>query len=132
MNKKNDVEVLIQNKRYTLSGYESGEYLQKIASYINEKYSQLKEKEFYKQLDNEMKNILIQINLADDYFKATDKVKELKAMNDTKSEEIYEMKHEIIAVQTELDTAKKEMELLKKELMESQKKVIKLESSRRR
>ena len=32
MNKFNDIEVIINNKRYTLSGYESEEYLQRVAS----------------------------------------------------------------------------------------------------
>ena len=36
MNTKNDVEVIINGKQYTLSGYESSEYLQKIANHINE------------------------------------------------------------------------------------------------
>ena len=30
MNTKNDVEVIINGKQYTLSGYESSEYLQQI------------------------------------------------------------------------------------------------------
>ena len=35
MNKFNDIEVMMNKKRYTLSGYESEEYLQRVASYIN-------------------------------------------------------------------------------------------------
>ena len=75
MNKKRDIEVIIMNKRITLSGYESEEYMQRIASYINAKYEEYKDSESYKQLDAEMKNILVQINLADDYYKALDKIK---------------------------------------------------------
>ena len=37
MSTKVDTEVLIGGKVYTLSGYESEEYLQKVASYINNK-----------------------------------------------------------------------------------------------
>lgn len=128
MDKKHDIEVIIQNKRYTLCGYESEEYLQKIASYINGQYAVYKEKDAYKQLDAEMKNILLQINIADDYFKAKSKNTELKAINDQKSEEIFDIKHEVIAAQTELTEAKKEIERLKKELAEANKKVIQLES----
>lgn len=128
MNKKHDIEVIIQNKRYTLCGYESEEYLQKIASYINGKYAEYKEIDAYKQLDADMKNILLQINIADDYFKAKDKIAELKTMNDQKSQEIYDIKHEVIAAQTELDDATKEVERLKKELAEATKKIIQLES----
>ena len=38
MDAKNDVEVIINGKQYTLSGNESSEYLQKVAVHINEKY----------------------------------------------------------------------------------------------
>ena len=37
MSAKNETEVLIGGKTYTLSGYESEEYLQKVALYINGK-----------------------------------------------------------------------------------------------
>ena len=37
MSSKTDTEVIIGGKVFTLSGYESEEYLQKVASYINNK-----------------------------------------------------------------------------------------------
>ena len=37
MSSKNNTEVIIDGKIYTLSGYESEEYLQKVAGYINNK-----------------------------------------------------------------------------------------------
>ena len=37
MSSKNTTEVIIGGKVFTLGGYESEEYLQKIASYINNK-----------------------------------------------------------------------------------------------
>lgn len=50
MNKYHDIEVIINNKRYTLSGYESEEYLHKIASYINNKHNEFRNKDAYKFL----------------------------------------------------------------------------------
>jgi cell division protein ZapA len=50
MNKMNNIEVIINNKRYTLRGYESEEYLQKVASYINNKHQEFKKQDFYKLL----------------------------------------------------------------------------------
>ena len=69
MKKFNDIEVIINDKRYTLSGYESEEYLQRVASYINNKHNEFRNKDAYKFLDSDLKNILIQINIADDYHK---------------------------------------------------------------
>ena len=37
---KTDTEVIIGGKMFTLSGYESEEYLQKVASYINNKINE--------------------------------------------------------------------------------------------
>jgi cell division protein ZapA len=128
MNKYHDIEVIINNKRYTLSGYESEEYLQKIASYINGKHVEFRNKDAYKFLDAELKNILMQINIADDYFKTKDRNNEIQAETESKSNEIFDLKHEVISSRTHLDTAQKEIEELKKELYEAQKKIVRLET----
>lgn len=128
MNKMNDIEVIINNKRYNLRGYESEEYLHRIASYINNKHLEFKKQDFYKMLDTEMKSILMDINIADDYFKIKNQVKELEMENENNGKEIYDLKHELISAQTKLDVGLKEMEALTKELNEAQKKIIRLET----
>ncbi|NLJ96708.1 MAG: cell division protein ZapA [Clostridiales bacterium] len=128
MNKFNDIEVIINNKRYTLSGYESEEYLQRVASYINSKFNEFRDKDAYKFLDSDLRNILIQINIADDYHKAKEKAKEIEYEYNQKSNEVFELKHELIATQTKLQSAEKEIDNLKSELNEYQKKIIRLET----
>lgn len=128
MNQYHDTEVIINNKRYTLAGYESEEYLQKIASYINSKHNEFKNRDAYKFLDTDLRSILIQINIADDYHKAKDKIKEIEVDSDSKSKEIFDLKHELISVQTKLNAANKEIEELQKELNEAKKKVFRLET----
>lgn len=128
MNKYHDIEVIINNKRYTLSGYESEEYLQKIASYINSKHQEFRSKDAYKFLDADLKNILMQINIADDFYKNRDRMNEVEKDNEAKSKEIFDLKHEIIQAQTKLDSTQKEIEELKKELYEAQKQIVRLET----
>lgn len=128
MNKMNNIEVIINNKRYTLRGYESEEYLQRVATYINNKHSEFKKQDFYKLLDSEMKDILMEINIADDYFKVRNQIKEIELENESKGSEIFELKHELVAAQTKLEAANQEISLLKKELNETQKKIIRLET----
>lgn len=128
MNKYHDIEVIINNKRYTLSGYEGEEYLQKIASYINSKHSEFRNKDAFKFLDADLKNILMQINIADDYYKARERMKEIEKDNESKSNEIFDLKHELISTQTKFDSNQKEIEELKRELYESQKKIVRLET----
>ena len=117
MNKFNDIEVIINNKRYTLSGYESEEYLQRVASYINSKHNEFRSRDAYKFLDSDLRNILIQINIADDYHKSKEKVKEVEDENNQKGNEISDLKHELIAAQTKLLSAEKEIENMKNELI---------------
>ncbi len=128
MNKYHDIEVIINNKRYTLSGYESEEYLQKIATYINSKHAEFRNKDAYKFLDADLKNILLQINIADDYYKTKYKIKEIETENEAKGNEIFDLKHEVISTQTKLEAAQREVEDLKNELHEAQKKIIRLET----
>lgn len=128
MNKMNDIEVIINNKRYTICGYESAEYLQKVASYINNKYTEFKLKDFYNKLEQDMRNILLEINMADDYFKAKRQVKELEEENDIKSRELFDLKHEVISAQTKIESLQKELQAMKFEHVEAQKKIVKLET----
>ena len=51
MNKKIDVEVVIGGKPYTLSGYESSDYLQRIAMHINGKIAEFRAQEGYARLE---------------------------------------------------------------------------------
>lgn len=131
MDKYNDVEVYINNKKYTISGYESEEYIQKVASYINNKYNEYKNKDDYRFMDSDTKNILIQINIADDYHKAKEKMAEIEKDSEQKSNEIFDLKHELIAVQTKFNSSQKEVEALKKEINEGQKEIVRLETELR-
>ena len=128
MNQYHDTEVIMNNKRYTLAGYESEEYLQKVAFYINSKHNEFKNRDAYKFLDTDLRSILIQINIADDYHKAKDKIKEIEVDSESKSKEIFDLKHELISVQSKLSTANKEIDELQKELNETQKRVFRLET----
>lgn len=124
----NDIEVIINNKRYTLRGYESEEYLQKVASYINNKHAEFKKQDFYRMLDVETRNVLLEINIADDYFKIKNQVKDIENENDSKSNEIFDLKHELISVHSKLETVTRDLEACKKELNEAQKTIIRLET----
>ena len=74
MSAKNNTQVIIAGKIYTLSGYESEEYLQRVASYLNGKISEFRNLDGYHRLSPEMRSILLNLNTADDYFKVKKKV----------------------------------------------------------
>lgn len=128
MNQKNDIEVTINGKQYVLAGYESDEYLQRVASYINHKYEDFKGQDGYNVLDSDMRNVLMQINITDDFFKAQQRVNELSDMITMKDRELFELRHEVIGYKTKIEDLQDKTESLKNANLEEQKKVIKLEA----
>jgi len=128
MSPKNKTEVLIAGKIFTLTGYESEEYLQKIASYINSKISEYSKMDGYNRQAKEIKSILLDINIADDYFKAKKQVEIGEEELEIKNKELYDLKHELIAAQIRLENAQKNIEDLKSETYEQQKRIIRLET----
>ena len=132
MSAKTSAEVVIDGKVYTLSGYEGKEYLQKVAAYINSKISEFEEIEEYRHVPVSMKNTLIQLNIADDYYKAKDQVEKLERDIENKDKEIYDLKHDLISnqVKTEnLQESLKDLEAENKKL-ESEKKELLLNKER--
>ena len=128
MSSKNKTEVLIDGKIYTLSGYESEEYLQRVATYINNKLAELKKLDGYARLSQELKSILLVLNVADDYFKAKNQVEMVEEELAQKDQELYDLKHELISTQIKLEEATKELEALKEQTTEYQKQIVKLET----
>ena len=128
MSSKNKTEVLIDGKIYTLSGYESEEYLQRVATYINNKLAELKKLDGYARLSQELKSILLELNVADDYFKAKNQVELVEDELAQKDQDLYDLKHELISTQIKLEDAAKELEALKEQATEYQKQIVKLET----
>lgn len=120
MSAKTSAEVVIDGKVYTLSGYEGTEYLQKVASYINEKIAEFDDLDDYRHFPLNMKATLIQLNIADDYFKAKSQVEKLERDLELKEKEIYDLKHDLIANQIKTETAEstlKDLEAQNRELL---------------
>ena len=120
MSSKSSAEVIIGGKMYTLSGYEGEEYLQRVAAYINNKINEFNDMEEIRRFPVDMKAVLVELNIADDFFKARDRVEKLEQDLEMKDLEIYDLKHELIAEQIKAETNEKtmrELEIQGKELL---------------
>lgn len=131
MASKNYAEVLIDGKVFTLGGFETEEYLQKVSSYLNHKIAECSDSEGYKKQSAETRSLLLALNIADDYFKA-------KALADTaevdielKDKEMYDLKHELVSLQMRCENADKTIDALKEENKELQIKNAKLETEKK-
>lgn len=128
MKKRNDVKVVIGGKQYNMGGYESEEYLQSIASYINAKIEELKQNGGFPKLDSDIVNILLQINIADDYFKLKRVQEETDRDYSEKQKENVDLKREIIGLQAKLETYEQESRAVREENLELQKRIIRMEA----
>lgn len=115
MSEKACAEVIIGGKVYTLSGYEGEEYLQRVATYINNKINEFDSMEAFRRFPSDMKSTLIQLNIADDYFKAKAQVEKLEQDIELKDKEIYNLKHDLISNQIKSESDEKSLKDLEAE-----------------
>ena len=104
---KNTAKVIIGGKIITLGGYESEEYFQKVASYINKKMDELSAMPGYSRQPMETKHTLISLNITDDYFKAKKQAEVFEQDLQQKDQEMYDLKHELISLKMQIEEAKK-------------------------
>ena len=128
MSAKTDAQVIIGGRVLTLSGYESEEYLQKVASYLNTKIADCSKIEGFNRQPVDLQSILLQLNIADDYFKAKKQISLLEEQATEKEKELYDLKHELIASQIKLENTEKNVKNLEKNLEDDSRKIIQLET----
>lgn len=128
MSAKTDTEVIIGGKVLTLSGHESEEYLQKVALYINNKINEYNKLDGFRRQSVDTQNILIQLNIADDYFKAKKQIELLEQDVKAKENELYDLKHELIATQMKLDNTTKELKEAMNTNSENSKNIVRMET----
>jgi cell division protein ZapA len=128
MSAKTDAQVIIGGRVLTLSGYESEEYLQKVASYLNTKIADCSKIEGFNRQPVDLQSILLQLNIADDYFKAKKQIALLEEQATEKEKELYDLKHELIASQIKLENTEKNVKNLEKNLEDDSRKIIQLET----
>lgn len=132
MTDKNDIPVVINGRIYNLSGYENTDYLQEVANYMNSKIAECKASEGFRRLNAEYQNILLAINIADDYFKVKNETGKLTAQDDEKEKQIYDLRHEVIETQIKYESAMRLVEEYKEQVNALQRKIIQLEAEKTR
>lgn len=106
MSTKNQIPVVIDGKMLVVSGYESEEYIQRVSYYLNAKLAEFKKLDGYRRQSEDRKSILMQLNIADDYFKAKKQVEILEDHVAARDKEIFDLKHDLMDLQRELEELK--------------------------
>lgn len=129
MSAKKSAEVVIDGRVYTLSGYEEEAYLQKVAAYINGKIDEFNQMENFKRLSQDTKATLLELNIADDFFKAKDQIEKFEREMEQKEKEIYDLKHDLISYQVKIEDLENSVHSLEEERRELLLNKSKLEAS---
>jgi len=128
---KNTVEVVIAGKVYKISGFESAEYLHQVAVYINDKLAEFQKIEGYRRQNTDQKQLMLNMNLADDFFKAKRQADKLSAELEKKERELYSVRHDLIEVQLTKENLDKELEEFKAKNAELEAELEKLKSEKK-
>ena len=128
MSSKNYIDVIIDGKIYNIGGFESEAYLQKVATYINNMILDFKQNESYRIQNMDMQRILLEINIANDYFKAKKQADLLEGDLELKEKEVYDLKHELIVSDSKAETASRELNEALEKIKNLEKEIIKLQT----
>lgn len=128
MEGKRELSVVIDGKVYRLSGG-SDSYLQKLASYVDGKISELKTHAGYNKLSTEYRDILLALTIAEEVFKLKEEIEVFNQDSRDREQELYELKQEVVDKKLQIDTANKLVEDYKTKVNELQKRMIGLETN---
>ena len=128
MSAKTDTQVVIGGRMYTVSGYESEAYLQQVATYLNNKIVEFQRLDGYNRQSTDLQDFLLQLNIADDYFKAKKQMSLMEEQIEEKEKALYDIKHELITTQMKLEQAEQSNQDLTQKLSDQDKKIIQLEA----
>ena len=124
MGSKNFTKVTIGGKVYTLGGYEEEDYLQQVAAYLNKKNGELHKIEGFVKQSPEDQAVLMQLNIADDYFRVEKQLSELEQNVAGMEKEVYELKHALITLQMKKEKLESELAQAKEQLQELEKRRV--------
>ena len=127
MDTKNYTQVLIDGKIYTLGGTEDEAYLQKAASYVNEKIATMHAIPGFSKQSADYQQLMLLLNIADDYFKAKENADQMEEQKDRMEKETYSLKHELVSTQMKLDGVLRDLEERQRQLQELSAKLSKTE-----
>lgn len=103
MAEKNYTEVTIMGKSYILGGSENEAYLQRVATYVNGRAAELAKTQGFLRQNQEYRNLMLIMNLADDFFKSQAQLEELKQKQEALEQELYSVKHELVSAKMRHD-----------------------------
>lgn len=92
------VDVVIREKVYSIKGEDTGR-IQILSEFLNSKYDEISEADGFDRMGKDYQNMMLQLNIADEYLKCADENKRLKETIGEYERQIYNLKHKLITLQ---------------------------------
>lgn len=92
------IDVVIREKVYSIKGDDAG-HIQSLAAFLNSKYDEVYGLPEFDRLGKDYQNIMLQLNIADEYLKSVEENRKLKETIEDYENQIYNLKHELITLQ---------------------------------
>ena len=96
---KNSTDVIIEDKVYKISTDQDASYVRELAEYINEKMELLHRQSAYSKQANAFRQIILLMNMADDYCHMKQQAEEATRKYEQQEAEFYNMKREMVNMQ---------------------------------
>lgn len=104
--KGKETDVLIDGKIFTLAGEDPG-YIQQLSGYINSKIAEVRREPVYRTMDSDYRQLMLEMNIADDYFRAKQEAKELAEKCAQLEKELYAARHDAVSSKVKLENTLK-------------------------
>ncbi|MCD7806854.1 MAG: cell division protein ZapA [Lachnospiraceae bacterium] len=124
---QNRINITIAGKSYQLAGQESNEYLSKLAEYIEAKYQEFGKDMAFRSQPIDKQHLLLQINIADDYFKSKEQVSVYVRQNAEKDAEIRDLQQKLADLKVRYDNAQSDVKKLEKSNQTLKKRLLEYE-----
>ena len=109
---KNYTDVVIDDKVYTVGCDQGGEYMQRLAAYVNEKLASLRSQPGFNKQPYGTRQMLILMNIADDYLQMKVHAEEMEKKYADQEAEFYRLKREMVNRKLELDQLRLQNQVL--------------------
>ncbi len=124
---QNRTNITIAGKSYQLAGQESDEYLSRLADYIEAKYQEFGQDMAFRSQPVDKQHLLLQINIADDYFKSKEQASVYVRQNAEKDAELRDLQQKLADLKIRYDNAQADVKKLEKSNQTLKKRLLEYE-----
>ncbi len=107
MNDPLNIQVILDGKIVNMSGYEQADYMQKLASFVNDRIREVREQTAGKGVARELQPLIVSLNIADELMRQKELNQQLTEDMDALTSEMALLKQELASLRAEYEELQK-------------------------